>query len=135
MASTASRDLEWFPASRGIDIGTPSRPPKPRIAALETSNEDTLLVGVLRPAPTWRSAWPRNLPVGATSVNLADMQPHLLYTSRLEAISKSGQLLAAIHFDHPIVSMLPYNQVVLYAPLLDGTPRLVILSVQITSIG
>lgn len=123
------RETSWFPASPDIDIGTPTRPPAPKVGSVEISPQGYAWVVALIPAPTWRSAWPTNLAAGATSVNLAHMRLEAMYNSRIELVDpRGGRVIVRFDLEGVVVSALPGGRFALYTPDADGTPRISVVA-------
>lgn len=137
LTRSLERRPEWFATpTQWYNIGTPTEPPPPKIAAIGEDAQGRVWIYAMTPRPGWKQAWgDLKIPTsGRGDIPISSLPSvETLYRTTIEVIDpKTEQLATApITSDYLIIATLHGDIAVAYGTNSEGVPQLSILKVSI----
>lgn len=116
-----SRRPVWFATQSGNTLGTPNRPPQPRVSCIAEDKEGYLWVAVRMPKATWREGWPA---ISAAEYSLSAMAFEKMFRTNLEVLNpRARKVVARFELEDWILDCLPDRRFAINQTEFDGTSR------------
>lgn len=124
------RRPKWFAETSRNDIGTPDRPPQPRLSCIAEDNLGYIWVVTRVAKATWRKAWPETR---FSEYPVSQIAFERMFRSTIEVLNwRTRRVVARVDLDDWVFDCLPDRRVAAYNVDAEGIARVRILWLDVT---
>ena len=106
------RKPDWFAQPSRNDIGTPDRPPQPRLSCIAEDTEGNIWVAIRVAKATWRDAWPS---IRRPEYPISQIAFEKMFRTTIEVLNwRSRRVIARLDLDEWVFDCLPDRRFAAY---------------------